>query len=132
MSGGIGLEFFSWRAMNLVKCEIDMSTVPTTAGPTPLVEHDDGVIRVAGTRVTLDTIAAAFNEGATPEEVVQQYPSLALADVYAVVAHYLRHRDAVDEYLAARATKSERVRAAHPLSIDKGALRARLLARRSR
>lgn len=39
----------------------------------------DGVVRVAGTRVTLDTVVAAFEEGATAEEIAQQYPSLAFA-----------------------------------------------------
>ena len=51
---------------------------------TPLVTGDDGVIRVVGTRVTLDTIVAAFDAGATPEEIIQQYPSVDLATAYAV------------------------------------------------
>ncbi len=50
----------------------------------PLAAGSDGVIRVAGTRVTLDTIASAFERGATAEEIVQQYPSLPLAAVYSV------------------------------------------------
>jgi uncharacterized protein (DUF433 family) len=39
-------------------------------GPAPLVKDADGVLRVAGTRVTLDSIVASFDLGATPEEVV--------------------------------------------------------------
>ena len=35
----------------------------------PLIEHTDGVIRVGGTRVTLETVVEAFNEGATAEEI---------------------------------------------------------------
>jgi uncharacterized protein (DUF433 family) len=35
---------------------------------------------VAGTRVTLDTIVAAFDAGATAEEISQQYSSMPLAD----------------------------------------------------
>ena len=57
----------------------------------PLAMGADGVIRVSGTRVTLDTVLAAFREGATAEEIVQQYPSLALADVYQVIGYALRH-----------------------------------------
>ncbi len=39
----------------------------------PLRAEADGVIRVSGTRVTLDTVIAAFSEGATAEEIAQQY-----------------------------------------------------------
>ena len=51
----------------------------------------DGVIRVRGTRVTLDTVWDAFNEGATAEEIAQQYPSLSLADVYQAIGSCLRN-----------------------------------------
>ena len=44
--------------------------------PVPLAADRDGVMRVGGTRVTLDTVVAAFREGATAEEITQQYPSL--------------------------------------------------------
>ncbi|MBZ5726466.1 MAG: DUF433 domain-containing protein [Acidobacteriia bacterium] len=33
-----------------------------------------------GTRIALDTVWSAFGDGATAEEIVQQYPSLSLAD----------------------------------------------------
>ena len=42
--------------------------------PLPLTMDTDGVVRVGGTRVTLDTIIYAFLDGATAEEIVQQYP----------------------------------------------------------
>ena len=57
----------------------------------PIHTDADGVVRVAGTRVTLDTIVAAFDAGATAEEIAQQYPSVGLADVYSVITYYLRH-----------------------------------------
>ena len=60
-----------------------------TDQPIPLIADADNVVRVANTRVTLDTVIAAFREGATPETIAQQYPSLALADVYAVIGYYL-------------------------------------------
>ena len=70
--------------------------------PVPLAADRDGVMRVGGTRVTLDTVVAAFREGATAEEITQQYPSLQLADVYAVIGYYLRHQPEVDDYLRER------------------------------
>ena len=39
-----------------------------TTEPIPLVFGPDGVMRVRGTRVTLETVLAAFAEGATAEE----------------------------------------------------------------
>jgi uncharacterized protein (DUF433 family) len=63
------------------------------AEPAPLKADSDGVIRVGGTRVTLATIVIAFHQGATAETIVQQYPSLTLADVYAVIGYYLRHQN---------------------------------------
>ena len=45
-----------------------------------MVKHECGVIRVAGSRVSLDSVLYAFLEGSTPGEIVLQYPSLQLAD----------------------------------------------------
>ena len=67
-----------------------MSLVIEQSQPVPLVSGADGVIRVAGTRVTLDTVAHAFERGATAEEIAQQYPALPLADVYSVLGYLLR------------------------------------------
>jgi uncharacterized protein (DUF433 family) len=68
-----------------------MSLVIEQSQPVPLVSGANGVIRVAGTRVTLDTVAHAFERGATAEEIAQQYPALPLADVYSVLGYLLRH-----------------------------------------
>lgn len=76
----------------------------------PLETDVHGVVRVSNTRVTLDTVAAAFNEGATAEEIVQQYPSLSLADVYQVISYYLRRTAEVEAYLRQRRAEAEAVR----------------------
>jgi uncharacterized protein (DUF433 family) len=65
----------------------------------PLTKGEDGIIRVSGTRVTLDSIIDAFAEGATPEEIAQQYSSVPLADIYCVIGHYLRRTREVETYL---------------------------------
>jgi len=59
----------------------------------------EGVWRVATTRVSVDSIIDAFWRGATPEQIVQDYDALTLAQVYGVVHYYLTHRRAVDAYL---------------------------------
>ena len=101
------------------------------AKPPPLVVGADGAIRVAGSRVSLETLVTAFDEGATAEEIVQQYPSLPLGSVYGVIAYVLENRASVDAYV------TERRRAAGDLQKEVEAhtppdgLRTRLLARRS-
>lgn len=99
--------------------------------PVPLKTDADGVARVGLTRVTLDTVVAAFDEGATAEEIVHQYPSLHLADVYAVIAYYLQHRPEIDDYLRLRQEQAARVRQENQSRFDPEGIRDRLLARRT-
>jgi uncharacterized protein (DUF433 family) len=103
-----------------------------TAEPLPL-EHDaDGVVRVAKTRVTLDTVVAAFHDGLTAEEIVGQYPSLRLSDVYYVIGYYLSHREQVDEYLALRSREAQAARKENESRFDPKGVRSRLMARREK
>ena len=96
----------------------------------PVHTDADGVIRIGGTRVTLDTVVAAFEAGATAEEIVQQYPSVALADAYSVIAYYLRHRAELGEYLDRRREQAAEVRHENEQRFDPSGVRDRLLARR--
>lgn len=107
-----------------------MSLVVEQMEPVPLIPGSDGVIRVAGTRVTLDTVAYAFEQGATAEEIAQQYPSLPLADVYSVLAYLLRHQSPVRDYLRERAARSLAIRQENEHRFDPAGFRSRLLARR--
>jgi len=97
----------------------------------PLVAGADGVIRVGKTRVTLDTVISAFLDGATAEEITYQYPSLDLADVYSVIAYYLRQRAEVDAYLRRRQEQAEKIRKQNEARFDPSGIRDRLLARRA-
>jgi uncharacterized protein (DUF433 family) len=96
----------------------------------PLVADADGVMRVRGTRVTLDTILAAFAEGATAEEIAQQYPSISLADVYQVIGYYLRHSSELEPYLAERRQSIHESRKSNESRWPPAGIRDRLLARR--
>ena len=107
-----------------------MSLVIEQTQPVPLATGADGVIRVAGTRVTLDTVAHAFERGATAEEIVQQYPALPLAEVYSVLGYLLRHQPEVAAYLAARTEPRATVRKENERRFAPQGIRARLLARR--
>lgn len=96
----------------------------------PLETGADGVIRVRGTRVTLDTVWAAFDEGATAEEIVQQYPSLSLADAYQAIGYCLRNPALLARYLARRSEGAAKVRESNESRWPAEGIRARLLARR--
>ena len=100
--------------------------------PIPLETDTDGVVRVGGTRITLDTIVAAFSQGATAEEITHQYPALNLADVYAVIAYYLRRREAVESYLQHQQKESDNIRKQNESRFDPNGVRDRLLARRTK
>src|SRR2546425_13358924 len=76
----------------------------------PLNQDADGSVRVTGSRVTLDTLVAAFKKGATAEQIQDSFPSLSLRQIYGVIAYYLDHQDDVEAYLNERRTDSEAIR----------------------
>lgn len=90
---------------------------------------DGGAVRIGSTRVSLDTVIISYSEGNTAEEIVQQYPSLSLADVYATIAYYLKHHDEVEEYLRQRRADAIEIRKAAEQISDQRVIRERLLAR---
>jgi len=98
--------------------------------PIPVTFTPEGVARVSGTRVTLDTIIGAFLDGASADEIYQQYPSVPLGDVYALIGYYLHNREVVDLYLARQRAEADQVQAENERRFDPSGLRARLLARR--
>lgn len=103
--------------------------LPLAAEPPPLTVRDDGVVRVGGSRVPLDTVVEAFREGLRPEAIQQQYPSLDLPHVYAAISYYLHHRSEVEEYLEERVRHRQEVRREVESRFDPTGIRERLLAR---
>lgn len=96
----------------------------------PLAVGEGGVAYVGGTRVTLDTVVAAYERGASPEEIVSRYTTLELADVYAIITYYLRHRKEVEDYLRERMEKAGGIRAENERRSPPEGRRDRLMARR--
>lgn len=108
-----------------------LMTLAILAESAPLEANEDGVVLVGKTRVTLDTVVAVFNQGATAEEIVYRYPSLKLADVYATIAFYLNHQSEVEAYLQQRQQQAQEIRAMNQARFDSQGLRDRLLARKA-
>ena len=100
--------------------------------PVPLREDPHGIIRVVGSRVTLDSIVAVFDRGRTPEEVVQSFPSLALGDAYSILAWVVSHRANVDSYLERRGGEEVATRQGAELRSPTAGIRERLIARRGK
>jgi hypothetical protein len=65
------------------------------------------------------------------EEIVSQYPSLLLADVYAVIGYYLQHQSEVEKYMSQRQQIANEVRQENEVRFNQQGIRERLLARQS-
>jgi uncharacterized protein (DUF433 family) len=97
----------------------------------PPLRLADGVLRVGRTRVSLDTVIYAFNQGYTPKVILRKYPSLELADIYSTIAYYLWNREMIDAYLEERRKFEEEVRLEIEAEEPFEKIRERLLARRA-
>lgn len=97
----------------------------------PLTTTEDGVIRVIGTRIGLDIVVEEYNAGMSPEEIVYNYPSLSLANIYAVITYYLQNKRDVDEYINRLNQQVEQIRQSVETQYDLDTIRQRLLAQQS-
>lgn len=98
----------------------------------PLRPDGTGAIRIGSSRVLLELVIRAFQDGATPEAIAQRYPTASLSDIYSVIGYYLHHTDEIDTYLAERARLADEVkRDLDQHQGDLAELRQRLLARRT-
>lgn len=104
-------------------------TLTIAIEPVPLEVNIDGVVRVGKTRVTLDTVVTVFLEGATAEEIGEQYTSLQLSDIYSVIGYYLKHKVEVDAYLLERQRQAAVIRQEVEQRFNPVGIRERLLAR---
>lgn len=98
----------------------------------PLTENEHGVLRVSGTRVSLDSVIGSFEQGDTPEQIVQNFPVLRLDDVYAVITYYLRNQEKVLAYLGEQDRQAEALRKKIQREFPTNHLRDRVLKQQRR
>jgi uncharacterized protein (DUF433 family) len=91
----------------------------------PYIDNWDGALRIAGTRVSLDSVVVCFRDGESPEEIVESFPTLTRAKVYGAIAYYLENEQLIDEYLAE--VHRDFLKLVRPLSETNPELLARLL-----
>jgi len=106
-----------------------MSVVVSTS-EIKLTKTESGVLRVGNSRISLDTVIIAFGQGATPEQIVEDYDSLELTEVYAVISYYLQNREEVENYLANRKVERDDLRRQIESRSNPQGIREKLLARR--
>ncbi|WGV27959.1 DUF433 domain-containing protein [Halotia branconii] len=98
----------------------------------PLREDEIGVIRVGNSRVLLETVIRAFQDGASPESIVHRYSTLSLSDVYNTIGYYLRHQDTVEAYLNQREQLAESIQQRlFSIQPDLSLIRSRLLSQQN-
>jgi uncharacterized protein (DUF433 family) len=98
----------------------------------PFRGDESGAIRIGNTRVLLELVIRAFQDGASPESIVQRYSTLSLSDAYTTIGYYLRHPQEIETYLDQREQLAESVR--QKLSNtqpDLSLIRSRLLAQQN-
>jgi uncharacterized protein (DUF433 family) len=99
------------RVTVAIDADAPAQTAPFHADRPPLRVADGGAVRVGDTRISLDLVVEEYENGMTPEEMVRAYDTLDLADVHAVIAYYLRHREEVKAYVKRRQEEAEALRA---------------------
>lgn len=95
----------------------------------PLREDESGAIWIGNSRVLLELVIRAFQDGASPESIVQRYSTLSLSDVYTTIGYYLRHQQEIESYLNQREQLAESVRQRlSDIQPDLSLIRSRILA----
>ena len=86
--------------------------------PEYLTHDADGYIHVSGHRIGLQDLVFYYNEGYSPEALLDAFPTLTLPLVHKVIAFYLEHRSEVDQYVTHCEVEMEQQRAdTAPVSI---------------
>ncbi len=88
--------------MSIVKVEwkLERSKTMSEVATIYAFKTAEGGWRVAGSRVSLDSIVHAYWEGESPEAIVEDFPTLTAEQVYGAITFYLRNRKEIDGYLA--------------------------------
>ena len=83
---------------------------------TLLVKDPDicgGLLRIDGTRMTVNQIVVWYKQGYSPEEIADQYPHLTLSQIYAALAYYHANKEEIEAALAIEEEKSGQLEQAH-------------------
>ena len=65
----------------------------------PLVQLENGAVRVRNSRVTLETIVHRMQMGNTVEEIHDGFPTVSITQIEEILAWYFDNKAEADEYL---------------------------------
>jgi uncharacterized protein (DUF433 family) len=82
------------------------------------VEMRNGGYYVAGSRVSLASIIHEYRDGAAPETIRQNFPTLSLEQIHGAIAFYLGHQQEAETYLSDLDKKWDELERAKPASPD--------------
>jgi uncharacterized protein (DUF433 family) len=99
--------------------------------PDFLTRDADGYIHVTGHRIGLQDVVYYYNEGHSPETLLEAFPTLSLALIHKTIAFYLEHSADVDAYVTTCEREVDRQRAAAPRGPDIAELRRRFAAKQA-
>src|SRR5437867_10018219 len=99
------------------------------------IERREGSFYLIGSRVPLARVVYEFHNGAAPEAIRLDYPTLSLEQVYGAITFYLGNKEEVEKDIAAREREEDAYTAAHPtppqIKEKFERMRQQMLARRS-
>jgi uncharacterized protein (DUF433 family) len=78
--------------------DMTTATLPTEPLMIPFQLDEYGTYRVGNTRIPLERVIECYGRGDSAADIVDSFPDLRLADVFAMLSYYLNHEEEVKEY----------------------------------
>ena len=75
----------------------------------PLVQWENGTVRVRGSRVTLDTIVHRMEVGDSVKRIHRGFPTVSVKQIKEILAWYFDNKAEVDEYIQQLEAEAERI-----------------------
>jgi uncharacterized protein (DUF433 family) len=75
----------------------------------PLVQLENGAVRVRNSRVTLETIVIRTQMGDTVERIHSGFPTVSISQIKDILAWYFDNKADVDEYIRQLEEEAERI-----------------------
>src|SRR5579884_2014178 len=72
-----------------------------------LISERHGGLFVGPSRVLVEHIVIAREQGRTPEQIHESFPTLALTEIYGAILYYLEHKEVLDARFAEDERKFE-------------------------
>jgi len=96
-----------------------------------LTRDADGYIHVTGHRIGLQDVVHYYNEGYSPEALLDAFPTLTLPLIHRIIAFYLENQADVDTYIAVSDAQMQQQGAVAQRGPDLAELRRRFAAKQA-